>query len=458
MLGLMIGIAVVAVAATMIARNYQAQTVLLVTGLILLALTSLLFPDHSILYQNAKSIGWKGFDVFAFIKESLIAQMSGIGLIIMASAAFADYMDHIGATASMVRFCIKPLRLIKAPYLILASGYILGQCLHVAIPSAAGLAMLLLVTFFPMMVSLGVSKPAAAAMIALCSFMDVGPAVGTANLAARTAGIPPAVYFVRDQIPVVVWVMGVVAILLFFSARYFDRRGDGSIFRAQPEPAIDEQVDDDAPGFYALLPLVPITLILLFSPLLFGEVTMDVVTAMVIGSVVGLICELLVKRDIRTAFKGFQVFFNGIGSSFASVVSLLVCADVFAHGLEVVGAVDYMIDSVRDAGFGINVMALVMTLMVGVTAMITGSGVAAFFAFSGLAPGIATNFGVSAVTMILPMQLMAGMGRAISPVSGVIIAVSKAGECRPFEIVGRTIIPSIGGMITMILINYLRNG
>jgi C4-dicarboxylate transporter, DcuC family len=458
LLGLLIGVAVVAVAATMIARNYQPQTVLLVTGLILLALTSLVFPDHSILYQNAKSIGWKGFDVFAFVKESLIAQMSGIGLIIMASAAFADYMDHIGATASMVRFCIKPLRLIKAPYLILASGYVLGQCLHVAIPSAAGLAMLLLVTFFPMMVSLGVSKPAAAAMIALCSFMDIGPAVGTANLAARTAGIPPAVYFVRDQIPVVVWVVGVVAILLFFSARYLDRGRDGSIFRAQPEPAIDEQVRDDAPGFYALLPLVPITLILVFSPLLVGEVTMDVVTAMVIGSVAGLICELLVKRDIRTAFKGFQVFFNGIGSSFASVVSLLVCADVFAHGLEVVGAVDYMIGSVRDAGFGINVMALAMTLMVGVTAMITGSGVAAFFAFSGLAPGIATNFGVSAVTMLLPMQLMAGMGRAISPVSGVIIAVSKAGECRPFEIVGRTIIPSIGGMITMILVNYLRNG
>jgi DNA invertase Pin-like site-specific DNA recombinase len=62
----------------------------------------------------------------------------------------------------------------------------------------------------------------------------------------------------------------------------------------------------------------------------------------------------------------------------------------------------------------------------------------------GGAPGLAS--GVSAVTMVLPMQLMAGMGRAISPVSGVIIAVSKAGECLPFEIVGRTILPSIGGM------------
>jgi C4-dicarboxylate transporter, DcuC family len=458
LLSLLIGVAVIAVAATMIIRNYQPQAVLLVAGLVLLASTSVLFPDHSILYQKAKSTGWTGFDVFAFVKESLITQMSGIGLIIMVSAAFADYMDHVGATATMVRFCIKPLRLIKAPYLVLASGYILGQCLHVAIPSAAGLAMLLLVTFFPMMVSLGVSKPAAAAMIALCSFMDLGPAVGTASLAAKTAGIAPAVYFVQYQIPVVVWVVGVVAILIFLSARYFDRRSDSRIFVVPSDASTGEPVPKDAPGFYALLPLVPITLILVFSPLLVGEVTMDVVTAMVLGSVVGLVCELFVKRDVRTVFKGFQVFFNSIGSSFANVVSLLVCADVFAQGLEVVGTVGYLIDSVRNAGFGVSVMAVIMTLMVGVTAMITGSGVAAFFAFSGLAPGIATKFGVSAVTMILPMQLMAGMGRAISPVSGVIIAVSKAGECLPFEIVRRTFIPAIGGMVTMMLINYLRNG
>ena len=354
MLSLLIGVAVITVAATMIVRNYQPQAVLLTAGVILLALTSVLFPDHSILYQKTKSTGWAGFDVFAFVKESLITQMSGIGVIIMVSAAFADYMDHVGATATMVRFCIKPLRMIKAPYVVLASGYILGQCLHVAIPSAAGLAMLLLVTFFPMMVSLGVSKPAAAA-------------VGTAILAAKTAGISPAVYFVRYQSPVVVWVIGVVAILIFFSARYFDRRSDSRVFVVQSDASMSEQVRD-APGFYAFLPLVPITLILVFSPLLVSEVTVDVVTAMVLGSVAGLVCELLVKRDVRAVFKDFQVFFNSIGSSFASVVSLLVCADVFAQGLEVVGAVGYLIDSVRGAGFGVDVMAVLMTLMVGVTA------------------------------------------------------------------------------------------
>jgi C4-dicarboxylate transporter, DcuC family len=147
-------------------------------------------------------------------------------------------------------------------------------------------------------------------------------------------------------------------------------------------------------------------------------------------------------------------FFYGIGSSFASVVSSLVCADVFARGLEALGTVDYLINSVRDAGFGVDAMSAVVTLIV---AVITGSGVAAFFSFSSLAPGIATKFGVGAVTLLVPMQLVAGMGRAISPVSGVIVAVNKAGECPPFEIVKRTLIPSIGGM-TMIVVNYLRNG
>ncbi len=458
MLSLLIGAVITIVAAVLIVRNYQPQTVLLVAGLILLTLTVVLFPDQSILYQKAKSTGWKGFDVFSFVKESLITQLSGIGLIIMASAAFADYMDHIGATATMVRVCIKPLRMIKASYLILALGYVLGQCLHIAIPSAAGIAMLLLVTFFPMLVSLGVSKPAAAAMIALTSFMDLGPAVGTANLAARTSGMPAATYFVQHQIPIAVWVIGVVAILIFFSARYFDRRADRNAFQAQADGAASGQGSDRAPAFYAILPLLPIVLILVFSPLVVAQVDMDVVTAMILGSVVGLVCELAVKRDVKTVFKGFQVFFKGIGASFTNVVSLLVCADVFAQGLQTIGAVGYMIDSVRNAGFGVNLMAVVMTAMVGVTAMITGSGVAAFFAFSGLAPGIATKFGVSAVTMVLPMQLMAGMGRAISPVAGVVIAVSKAGECLPFEIVRRTIIPALGGMATMLLLNYLLNG
>ncbi|ATM74898.1 MULTISPECIES: C4-dicarboxylate transporter DcuC [Serratia] len=456
MTGFIIGMIVTVLAAWFIIKNYQPQTVLLLAGLSLLLITAVFFPEQSILYGKAKSIGWVGGDIFAFVKESLTTQVAGIGLIIMAAGGFADYMDHIKASNSMVNLCIKPLQMIKAPYLILAIGYILSQLLHVAISSAAGLAMLLLVTFFPVLVRLGVSKAAAASMIGMSAFMDLGPAVGTANLAAKHAGMETAVYFAHYQLPVATGVMLAVAVLIFFTARYFDAK-DGHIVTQQQveQPTSEDTVK--VPAFYAFLPVFPVILVIVFSPLVISSIKIDVVTAMIIGTLLAFFCELLVRRDFKTACKGIQVFFKGMGTMFTSIVSLLVCADVFAQGLQIIGAVDFIIHTVQAAGFGFGNMTIVMALLVCVTAALTGSGVAAFFSFSGLAPGIAAKFGESAVSMILPMQLMAGMGRSISPVAGVIIAVSKAGECSPFMIVRRTLIPAVGGMITMLVLNGILN-
>jgi DcuC family C4-dicarboxylate transporter len=456
MTGFIIGMIVTVLAAWFIIKNYQPQTVLLLAGLSLLLITAVFFPDQSILYGKAKSIGWVGGDIFAFVKESLTTQVAGIGLIIMAAGGFADYMDHIKASNSMVNLCIKPLQMIKAPYLILAIGYILSQLLHVAISSAAGLAMLLLVTFFPVLVRLGVSKAAAASMIGMSAFMDLGPAVGTANLAAKHAGMETAVYFAHYQLPVATGVMLAVAVLIFFTARYFDAK-DGHIVTQQQVEQPTSQDTVKVPAFYAFLPVFPVILVIVFSPLVISSIKIDVVTAMIIGTLLAFFCELLVRRDFKTACKGIQVFFKGMGTMFTSIVSLLVCADVFAQGLQIIGAVDFIIHTVQAAGFGFGNMTIVMALLVCVTAALTGSGVAAFFSFSGLAPGIAAKFGESAVSMILPMQLMAGMGRSISPVAGVIIAVSKAGECSPFMIVRRTLIPAVGGMITMLVLNGILN-
>ncbi|MHA7847949.1 C4-dicarboxylate transporter DcuC [Serratia sp. D1N4] len=456
MTGFIIGIIVTVLAAWFIIKNYQPQAVLLLAGLSLLLITAIFFPEQSILYGKAKSIGWVGGDIFAFVKESLTTQIAGIGLIIMAAGGFADYMDHIKASNSMVNLCIKPLQMIKAPYLILAIGYILSQLLHVAISSAAGLAMLLLVTFFPVLVRLGVSKAAAASMIGMSAFMDLGPAVGTANLAAKHAGMETAIYFAHYQLPVATGVMLVVAVLIFFTARYFDAK-DGHVVAQQHHQPQTEESSEKVPAFYAFLPVFPVILVIVFSPLVVSSIKIDVVTAMIIGTLLAFFCELLVRRDFKAACKGIQVFFKGMGSMFTSIVSLLVCADVFAQGLQIIGAVDFIIQTVQAAGFGFGNMTVVMALLVCVTAALTGSGVAAFFSFSGLAPGIAAKFGESAVSMILPMQLMAGMGRSISPVAGVIIAVSKAGECSPFMIVRRTLIPAAGGMITMLVLNGILN-
>ncbi|MDE9580961.1 C4-dicarboxylate transporter DcuC [Citrobacter koseri] len=453
MTAFIIAIVITVIAAWLIVKNYQPQTVLLFAGLALLTVTVLFYPENSILYGKAKSTGSTWLDIFSFAKESLTTQIAGIGLIIMAAGGFASYMDHIKASNAMVNMCIRPLQVIRAPYLILALGYICAQLLHVAISSAAGLAMLLLVTFFPVLVRLGVSKASAAAMIGLCAFMDLGPAVGTANLAAKHAGMESAIYFAHYQMPVAVVVMLAVAVVIFFTAKYFDKK-DGFVPGTE-EVAEAEEEGRKVPAIYALLPVLPVILVLVFSPLAIASIKIDVVTAMILGAVVAFFFELFTTRDFRACCKGLQVFFKGMGSMFTSIVSLLVCADIYAQGLQKIGAVDYLLQSVQSAGLGFTSMTLVMTALVGVTAVLTGSGVAAFFSFSGLAPSIAAKFGENAVNMILPMQLMAGMGRSISPVAGIIIAVSKAGECSPFMIVRRTLLPALAGIAAMLIANYV---
>ena len=228
MTGFLIGLAVTAVVGWLIVKKYQPHAVLLIAGLFLLAATALFFPETSILFPKAKSTGWIGFDVFDYVRGSLGVQAAGIGMIIMAAGGFAKYMDHIGATDAMVGVCIGPLKLLKAPYVVLALGYAVGQVLNIFIPSAAGLAMLLLVTFYPTLVRLGVSRAAAAAMIGTTGVLDLGPASGTANLAAKTAKLDPAIYFVHYQIPVSVVTVIVICVLTYVTARYFDRK-DGHV-------------------------------------------------------------------------------------------------------------------------------------------------------------------------------------------------------------------------------------
>lgn len=456
MLGFVIGAVFTGLAAWLIIRKFQAHTVLLLTGLVLLALTPLVSPDTSILFKGAKSTGWVIFDVFDYVHGSLSYRAAGLGMIIMAAGGFAKYMDTIGATEAMVDQCIRPLRLLRSPYVVLAIGYIVGQFLNIFIPSAAGLAMLLLVTFFPTLVRLGVSRAAAAAMIGTTAVLDLGPASGASNLAARTANLDVATYFAHHQLPSSIPTILVIAVLTYISARYFDGR------QAAPQAAdtVAHRTDTTektsrAPALYALLPMLPLSLTLIFSKLLVHGITVHVITAMIMGGLLGFVCELIRHRNPRRVAKEFMTFFDGMGQMFGRIVTLIVCAEVFAAGLQTIGMVDFLISSAQGAGFGITTMTLVMCLIVMFIAVITGSGNAAFFSFGQLAPGLTGGFGVAPVTMLLPMQLTAGLARSLSPVAGVIIAVSDKGECSPFEIVKRTALPVIGGILAVVITSVI---
>lgn len=141
--------------------------------------------------------------------------------------------------------------------------------------------------------------------------------------------------------------------------------------------------------------------------------------------------EWLRLRDFKAVCDGFSHFLKGMGQAFTGVVGLLVAAGVFAHGIKVIGAIDQVILFAEHVRLPPFALAIVFALVTFAAAIIMGSGNAPFLAFVELIPQIASSMGANAVAMILPMQQASHMGRALSPVSGVVIAVSSGAKLSP---------------------------
>jgi DcuC family C4-dicarboxylate transporter len=399
------------------------------------------------------------FDAFEFIKKTFSSRAAGLGLNIMAVAGFARYMDHIGASRALVKLTIRPLLALHSPYIVMAGTWILGMCLGLAINSASGLAMLLMVTVFPILTGLGVSRLSAVAVIATTLCLDWSPSDTGTLLAANTAGIDPVTYWVKYQVPIAITVIPVVAVLHYFTQKWMDRR-DGHVVEPSAGIAVQNAPGKDGeqktpPAFYAILPVIPLTLILCFSNLWIDWIKMDIVKAMFIGLAIAMAVEFIRSRDGKQVFADIQVFFDGLGMQMANVITLIVAGETFAKGLMTIGAIDAIINAAHESGLGAAIMVLVMVGIIAVCSVIMGSGNAPFFAFAAMTPEIAAKMSVPAVVMLLPMHFAASAARAISPITAVIVVSSSMGGVSPFDVVKRTAIPMIGALITLTVANFI---
>lgn len=445
MLGLGIAFVVTIIVAYMILKKMKPQTVLFAGGFVLLACTILMgYP----ILDAKKSTGFSWFDIFKFIELTFSSRAAEIGLLIMSVGGFAKYMEHIGASRVLVYITAKPLRIIKSPYLLLALSYIVGQLLNIVIPSAAGLCVLLMATMYPILISMGISRLSAAAVIATAPCLDLGPASGAAVFAAKTAGMDVANYFISEQIPIAVFTMLTIAVTHFFVQRWFDKV-DGTI--AAP---IDDTMEDvggvDAdmpPMIYALLPMLPIVLVLVFSNLCITTIKMPVVTAMVMSVAISMLLELIRTRNLQCVFGSIQVFFDGMGKLFATVVTLIVAGETFAYGLTKIGAIDRIIEIAQSSGSGAVGITLLMTLIVAAAAVLMGSGNAPFYSFGALVPDIAMKLGLTSSMMITPMQMAASIARSASPITAAVVAVAGIADVSPVDVVKRTAIPMLAALV-----------
>ena len=242
------------------------------------------------------------------------------------------------------------------------------------------------------------------------------------------------VYLINHQLPVAVPSIIFTLILHVCTQYYFDKKDRAAGIITQSSSTLsDEKVKraEKIPGYYALLPLVPLVLLFTFNKLVYKTIVLDVATAMFIGWVFAIFVDLATRRDLVAVFKDGAAMFQGMGHMLTSVVGLIFVAALFAAGLQNTGLVSLLIEAAKGAGMGMAGTGIVVSIVIGIVTVLTGSGVASFTGLVPIAPAVAAGEYL----------------RPISPVAGVVIIVAGFANVSPLAVVRRNLIPCVGGLV-----------
>ena len=440
---LIIGLIAIVLVAYYIVKGYSATGVLMFGGLVLLLISVLM--GHSILPEGVKSTGSTYFDILEYVKYLLGNRGGGLGLMIMVLCGFSVYMTHLGANDVVVKLVSKPLKNIRSPYILMVFAYFLACLMSFAVSSATGLGVLLMATLFPVMVNVGISRGAAAAICASPISIILSPTSGDVVLSAEISKIPLGEFAFGTALPVSIFAILGIAVAHFFWQSYLDKKEGVQVERINAD-----EIKTTAPNYYAILPLLPIIGVLIFDGK-WGLPNLHIVTVMVLCFIITAAVDFLRSFNAKQTFDNLIVAYRGMADAFAGVVMLLVAAGVFAQSLSTIGFITNLIASAQTFGGSAFFMMLVLAVITILATMATGSGNAAFYAFAELIPKLATQMGVNTAFLTIPMLQASNLGRGLSPVSGVVVAVSGMGKISPFEIVKRMSVPMLVGFICVII-------
>lgn len=437
----------IAIVVRLVVKKYNSVFVFLTSGIIVL-LGSSLITGNSILGDN--TVGNAAIDVFVFVKNTFTKNASGIGMTLMVVTGYALYMSHMGASTKLAQLATKPLSKIKNPYIVLSLVFVVGTLLKLVITSHSGLSMLLLATTFPILVSLGISKISAATVMLFAGFLDWGPNDSSAIFAAETvAGMPIMEYFMTFQGKVAgILIVAFAIILPVYLSRIDKKKG------VQAGGCKEIEVEEvNCPVLYAILPVVPLLLVTVFS--FVESIKMDVITANLIGLVIAFAMEMIRRKDRKDVCDDFNVVLKAMGTCFTNIVSILIGAAVFAEAIKLLGGITIVSNLLASVATSPIITMTLMSLITFGAGMLLGSGNASWYAFGPLVPDVAAQMGVSAATIAVPMQLSSGMGRCASPVAGAVIAVAGMAEVDQMELVRTCAVPSVIAFVLNILVSYL---
>lgn len=200
---------------------------------------------------------------------------------------------------------------------------------------------------------------------------------------------------------------------------------------------MDKQLDEGAgelpEGFkvnylYAVIPLLPLIILMLGNTGALPMLKMPVSHAMIIGAVVAMLATRTNPGDISKAF------FKGMGDSFGAIFGIIVAANIFVAGMKSCGIIQELIE--------------VMTTSPSIAK-------AASIAFNNAVTAHAPSFGLDIMNMGAMTVLSGGIGRSISPVAGAMIICAGLAKVNPITVTRWIALPMLVALAFVTICLYV---
>ncbi len=380
---------------------------------------------------------------------------------IVSVMGFAYVMNMTKCNAHLVHGATGFLKYIGS--FLIPGAAILTFCINIALPSAAGCAAAVGAILIPVLVSQGIAPAMAASTVMMGTFGSMLSPGLTHNIfvadlttkhatwdaatgAATAVPVPSSVMEIiarHSTVDIMSILIGAFSLLVLA----FMMRENKGYVDTENQFGLSEKITVNP--LYALMPVVPIVLLVLSSrtfPLHIPALVnakLGVAHCMIIGSFLGLLVTRTNPAEVTKAF------FVGGGKGYGDVMGIIIAAGAFTAGLKAIGLVEAGISLMKSSEHAASLAAALGPFFLGI---VTGSGDAATLAFNQTITTHAPQFGMSIVDMGSLATLGGCLGRTMSPLAGAAIVCAGLAMVNPLEILKRNWLGSVLALVASYIV------
>jgi len=410
MVNLVITLALIFTCVALISKGFPNVFVFLAMG-ILVAIGLTILAGLSVAVQSSGNI-W--LDVLEAVKEGFISSFITTGMSLLPIFAYSKYMDKIQASQVLGGLISKPISKAKNPYFVgvFIAIFICGM-MRIAIVSAVAIMALFMTTLYPALLRSGISRESAISAIFVGTCFDWGPAdfiiaqhLSGVIAGGEVPGLSVESYFFNASIKVIPFVLLITSLLGGFVMQFVDKK-TGYVFGTDVPTEAIGPANHENPAFYAILPVVPLIIMLVFSPIFMENINLSVMTAVLLAMIIVFIIETIRKKKIKERMMDMQSWISGLGEAFGSLLTMVIMSQFFASMVGRLNGFGFLVDKALNIGVSGMLLMLIFGALLFVLGIIGGGGVVGITLAATL-PKISAVMGVSYYSLQLPMQVVHG--------------------------------------------------